>query len=163
MTGEAGDAMNTKDASVKSFVPADFDVPTTLVTDDFVLRPLGPEHTEADYEAWTSSIDHIKSTPGFVGRRWPDPNMTLEDNRRDCAMHAQHFADRVGFTYTVLTADADDIIGCVYVYPSERAGGAEVRSWVRASRAELDKPLHEAVLGWLADSWPFTAVDAAER
>lgn len=140
-------------------MPADFDVPTTLATDQFVLRPLGPEHTEADYEAWTSSVGHIKATPGFVGRRWPDPAMTLEENRRDCAMHAQHFADRVGFTYTVLTPEEDDVIGCVYIYPAERAGGAHVRSWVRESRAALDGPLRDVVRRWLAEAWPFTAVD----
>ena len=145
------------------FVPDDFDVPTALVADDFVLRPLGPEHTEADYEAWTSSIDHIKRTPGFVGRRWPDPALTLEENRRDCAMHARHFAERVGFTYTVLTPGEDDVIGCVYIYPAERAGGAQVRSWVRESHSALDRPLHEAIRRWLAEAWPFTDVDDAAR
>ncbi len=35
-------------------------------------------------------------------------------------------------------------------------GNVEVRSWVRASRAELDLPLRGAVADWVRGStWPF--------
>jgi len=34
---------------------------------------------------------------------------------------------------------------------------------VRAERAELDVPLHDAVSAWLAEAWPFTAVRYADR
>jgi hypothetical protein len=47
-----------------------------------VLEPLGPEHNEDDHEAWSSSIEHIRATPGFLDGRWPSP-MTLEENRAD--------------------------------------------------------------------------------
>ena len=47
------------------------DVPLGLATDDFVLEPLGPEHNEADYAAWTSSLEHIRRTPGFPWERGP--------------------------------------------------------------------------------------------
>jgi len=40
-------------------VPPDFEVPLRLATPDFVLEPLGPEHNERDYEAWTTSMKHI--------------------------------------------------------------------------------------------------------
>jgi hypothetical protein len=54
-----------------SFVPADFDPPTHLATDDFVLEPLGPRHNVSDHAAWTSSIDHIRATPGYPDGSWP--------------------------------------------------------------------------------------------
>jgi hypothetical protein len=38
-----------------------------------------------------------------------------------------------------------------------------VRSWVRASRAELDAPLFRTVSTWLAEAWPFERVDYAPR
>jgi hypothetical protein len=41
---------------VAEFVPPDFDVPLGLKTSEFVLEPLGPEHNELDYDAWTSSM-----------------------------------------------------------------------------------------------------------
>ena len=100
--------------SADLFVPADFAVPDGLVTEDFRLVPLGPQHNEADYAAWTSSIDHIRATPGFAGRSWPH-QMSLEDNLRDLERHAQDFAGRRGFTYTVLSAGSGEVIGCVYI------------------------------------------------
>jgi hypothetical protein len=151
------------------FVPDDFEVPRELVTGEFRLEPLGPQHNEADYEAWTSSIEHIRATPGFAGRTWPYPGMPPEQNLADCRRHADDFANRAGFTYTVLAGDGR-VAGCVYVYPAgdtaaghAAAGVADVRSWVRANRAELDVPLYEAVRAWLRDAWPFTEVRYAPR
>jgi hypothetical protein len=110
------------------FVPVDFAVPDGLVCDeDFRLAPLGAQHNESDYAAWTGSIDHIRATPGFTGSSWPHP-MSLEDNRGDLERHAQDFAERRGFTYTVLGAGSDEVIGCVYIYPrkdQDPGGGTE--------------------------------------
>jgi hypothetical protein len=124
-----------------------------------VLEPLGPQHSEADYAAWSSSIDHIRATPGYPDGSWPRP-MTLEQNRADLERHARDFEERRGFTYTVLDPASRDVIGCVYIYPAE-GGGALVLSWVRASRAPLDGTLRRAVRAWLADAWPFERVEYA--
>jgi hypothetical protein len=71
------------------------------------------------------------------------------------------------------------VVGCVYIYPArekegapggegvevaeDTSGVADVRSWVRADRAELDVPLHAAVSAWLAGAWPFAEVRYAPR
>jgi RimJ/RimL family protein N-acetyltransferase len=145
-------------------VPDHFTVPRELVTEEFRLEPLGPQHNASDYEAWASSIDHIRATPGFGGGPWPDPGLTLEENLADLRRHAEDFAQRAGFTYTILARDSDRIIGCVYIYPSDRAdGAADVRSWVRADRADLDVAVHDAVSAWLSNAWPFIAVSYAPR
>jgi hypothetical protein len=148
----------------QTFVPDGFAVPRELVAEEFRLEPLGPQHNAGDYEAWTSSIDHIRTTPGFEGRPWPDPGMTPEQNLADLRRHAEDFAQRSGFTYTVLARASGRTIGCVYIYPSDNTGGAaDVRSWVRADRAELDIAVHDAVSAWLDSAWPFTAVSYAPR
>ena len=36
-----------------AFVPPDFAIPLRLDTSLFSLEPLGPEHNDADYAAWT--------------------------------------------------------------------------------------------------------------
>jgi hypothetical protein len=146
-----------------SFVPDDFEVPRSLVCEEFRLEPLGPEHNEGDYRAWTSSVSHIRATPGFEGRRWPEPSMTLAENRGDLERHASDFAARSGFTYTVRAAGSDEIIGCVYIYPAVGGVGADVRSWVSADRASLDVVLYEAVSDWLRSAWPFAAISYAPR
>src|SRR5207247_10666069 len=64
------------------FVPADFMVPDGLMTGEFRLEPLGPQHNTADYAAWTASIGHIRATPGFAGGSWPH-QMSLAENLRE--------------------------------------------------------------------------------
>ena len=151
------------------FVPEGFTVPDGLTAGEFWLAPLGPQHNESDYAAWTASLGHIRATPGFGGGSWPR-EMSLDDNLRDLERHARDFAGRRGFTYTVLSTGTGDVIGCVYIYPpsGHKPDGTGVRraavsSWVRADRAALDPVLHDAVLAWLERDWPFDSVEYAPR
>lgn len=145
------------------FVPDDFEVPCGLVTESFRLEPLGPQHNERDHRAWTSSIAHVRSTPGFETWGWPPAEgMSLERNLTDLVRHADDFRRRKGFTYSVLVGD--EVVGCVYIYPvRDEPAVAQVHSWVRADRAELDEPLYEAVSAWLAARWSFSEVRYAPR
>lgn len=155
-----------------AFVSDDFEPPLGLVSAGFVLEPLGPQHNVADYDAWSSSLAHIRATPGFEGSDWPY-EMTLEQNLGDLERHSRDFEQRSGFTYTVLDPDDGDVIGCVYIYPLDTADAdsagdrvthdASVRSWVRADRPALDETLWRAVGDWLRAEWPFTSVRYAAR
>jgi GNAT superfamily N-acetyltransferase len=145
------------------FVPAGFVVPPAPATELFRLEPLGPQHNEPDYQAWSSSVEHIKATPGWETSSWPDER-GIDDNLRDLQGHADDFENRLGFTYTVLDPATENVIGCVYIYPAKsEEHDARVHSWVTVSRAELDVPLWETVGDWLATAWPFERVDYAER
>jgi hypothetical protein len=146
---------------VAEFVPRDLDVPLGLETAEFVLEPLGPEHNERDYDAWTSSMEHIAATPGYPDGSWPR-EMTRDQNRADLQRHADDFRTGKSFTYTVLDPASRDVIGCVYIYP---LGDSDARalSWVRKSHAHLDTALWHAVSEWLASDWPFASVDYAPR
>ena len=156
--------------SKQPFVPPDFAVPDGLTAGPFRLEPLGPQHNAADYAAWTGSADHILATPGFAGTGWPH-EMSLADNLGDLERHARDFAERGGFTYTVISTDTGDVIGCVYIYlPREDSlgggadgGRARVRSWVRADHAALDPVLYRTVLDWLHYDWPFDSIEYAPR
>ena len=139
------------------FVPGSFVVPRHFESDGFHLEPLGPEHNERDHEAWMSSIQHIRATPGFEHWDWPEP-MSLEQNLADLESHARDFRERTGFTYSIL--DGDEVIGCVYIHPSSARGtDAKVRSWVRASRAEMDATVWRSLSAWLRSAWPFEHLD----
>ncbi len=143
------------------FVPADFDVPIQCEGPGFRLEPLGSQHNERDHTAWMSSIDHIRSTPGFEVSDWPT-RMSLERNLSDLVGHARDFDNREGFTYSIL--DGDEVIGCVYIYPSPTSGrDALVGSWVRQSRSTMDWDVWRAVLSWLETAWPFENVSYAAR
>ena len=119
------------------FVPLDFEPPTSLETDRFRLEPLGPQHNEADLAAWTSSIEHIRSTPGY-------PRQLASAQRHDARGEPQrpsppcrrlHAARRL--TFTVLDPTDNDVIGCVYLYPTaSEEWNVSVQSWVRADRSD---------------------------
>ena len=72
------------------FVPDGFEPPRGLVLAGLKLEALGPQHNEADYAAWSSSMTQIRATPGFVGRSWPH-EMSLAENLGDLEMHARDF------------------------------------------------------------------------
>ncbi len=147
-----------------ALVPDGFIVPPPLRTEDFRFEPLGPRHNEADHAAWTSSIGHIRATPGFAGRQWPGEPGTPAENEADLRRHERDFEERTGFAYAVLAASSGEYLGCVYFCPPRTAEfDVDVRSWVRHDRQHLDRPLHDAVRRWLADRWPWRAPDYAER
>jgi hypothetical protein len=148
------------------FVPDDFDVPRKLDLGWCRLRPLTTADNAEDFAAWHGSIDHIRATPGFAERPWPVEDYSLERNDADLQEHEADFADRKGFTYTVLDPDGK-VIGCLYIYPASGTDSPEadatVRSWVCADHADRDVDLYRAVMAWLADAWPFINVAYATR
>ncbi len=150
--------------NAERFVPEDFRPPTSLVTDPFVLEPLGPQHNHPDLAAWSASIDHIRSSPGYPDGNWPPiGGMSSADNLRDLTRHARDFVERKGFTFTVLRHADFDVIGRVHLDPPEGKGDGIVQSWVRFSHAHLDQALADAVATWLAKDWPWRAPDPCGR
>ncbi|MFN6118019.1 MAG: N-acetyltransferase [Actinomycetes bacterium] len=132
------------------------------------LEPLHPRHNERDHAAWMSSIDHITATPGFGDGTWGDDRWPFEmdaaANLGDLEMHWREFERGEAYAYSVLDPGSDDVIGCVYVDPDvtdrvdDGVPRAMVRSWVRATHADLDAELVEVVDTWLATAWPFAEV-----
>lgn len=139
----------------RPLVPDTFAVPETYLTGPFRLELLAARHNEADHAAWTSSIKHIRATPGFQGH-WPPPGgMSPAANLADLESHAERSARRADFAYTVLDAESGEVIGCVYLKPAPGdEAGAAVTSWVTADRAQLDGPLTEAVTDWITRCRP---------
>jgi hypothetical protein len=147
---------------VTDFVPPEFEVPTEAVFGEMRLAPLGPEHNASDYAAWSSSIEHIRATPGYPDGSWPR-EMSLAENLKDLERHAEDFRQRRGFTYTVLDGGGE-VMGCLYIYPSrDERIDARVQSWVRADRADMDRVLYDAVGEWLRRDWPFDTFDYDAR
>ena len=155
-------------AVTEPLLSRDIAIPIPPEHADMVLEPLGEEHNLSDLDAWGSSIEHIRSTPGMGDRDWPPEGpYTVEQNLADMRMHVADFAARTGFTWTVLDPASRAVIGCVYMYPSEVAGSPPgqitVRSWVRADRSTLDAELYRLVSAWIARDWPWADVVYAHR
>ena len=141
--------------SKRQFVPDEFTVPSELVTANFMLRMLSVDDVEKDFEAVTSSAERLKKV-------WPDSGwpagLTLRQNLVDLGWHEKEFQNRTSFAYTMVAPDESQVLGCVYFYPTDKAGyDAEVFLWVRESEVakDLDEALFEVVQHWLASDWPF--------
>jgi hypothetical protein len=107
-------ARNGKPRSVRDGVPGRSTAPDQVSTDSCVSG----EYLRLRDHGW----------PPLAG-------MTLEENLADLRRHADDFTRRAGFTFTILDPATDDVIGCLYLYPSaSKEWDVTVQSWVRANK-----------------------------
>jgi hypothetical protein len=138
-------------------VAEDFDVPAGLEHERFRLRMLTVDDVVKDFDAISSRVDHHGvPQPRFVP--------TIELNLVDLGWHQKEFELRRSFAYTVVAPDESEVLGCVYLYPSE-THDARVKLWVRTSAWAdgLDPVLEATVRAWVATQWPFERVTFEER
>lgn len=139
------------------FVPADFEIPEVLENERFRLRMLTVNDVVKDFEAVTTSTEHLQKV--WEGE-WPE-GLTLEQNLIDLGWHQKEFQRRRSFAYTVVSPDESRVLGCVYIYPTRKKGyDAEVYFWARQSELEsgLETELESALKRWLDNAWPFEAL-----
>jgi hypothetical protein len=142
---------------VFELVPDDLAVPPGLEHERFRLRMLTVDDVVRDFDALCERVDpHGTPQPPFVE--------TIGENLVDLGWHQKEFELRRSFAFTVVAPDESRVLGCVYVDPSE-THDARVHLWVRRSAWQegLDPILEEAVRAWMAERWPFEAIDWRER
>jgi hypothetical protein len=142
---------------VHELVPDGFEVPHGLEHERFRVRKLTIDDVVKDFEAINDRVDHRGDPrPPFVD--------TIELNLVDLGWHQKEFELRRSFAYTVVAPDESQVLGCVYLNPSE-SHDARITFWVRRSAFEagLDPVLEDAVREWVATRWPFERVSYAER
>ena len=141
--------------SKRPFIPREFVVPCELSTANFKLRMLSVDDVEKDFDAVTSSVARLSKV-------WPDSGwpagLTLRQNLIDLGWHEKECQNRTSFAYTMVAPDESQVLGCVYLYPTDKARyDANVFLWVREGEAanDLDEELFEVVQRWVASDWPF--------
>ncbi|NNF06561.1 MAG: GNAT family N-acetyltransferase [Candidatus Eisenbacteria bacterium] len=140
------------------FVSRDFNVPEKLETDEFRLRMLTVHDVVKDFDAVTSSAEHLKTI--WPGGKWP-LGLTIEQNLIDLGWHQKEFQTRRSFAYTVVSLSEETVKGCVYIEPTRKTGyDAEAYLWARQSELAngLEDRLFDEVKKWLAKDWPFENV-----
>jgi hypothetical protein len=141
------------------------DIPDRLVTDEFVLRPILASNAEADYAAVMESKEYLRP---WEQTGWPADDFTLEDDLQDVVMLEERHNAQAAFTYTMMTPDESECLGCVYIMPPDARSyrvaditpvgnarwedyGAIVNFWIRTSRlaSGIDERLLAALRTWL--------------
>jgi hypothetical protein len=148
----------TGTAAFGQLVPDSFQVPREYKTKTYKLVPLGPDVAKLDYEAYMSSIEHIRST---MGGKWPRPELTMDDQAKDMAGEKAQWDQRKSFPYAVLTLDGTKELACFYIRPSNKEGYDAVATfWTTKEQADkgFEKQLYTDMKAWLARDWPFQKV-----
>lgn len=121
------------------------------------LRPMGPADTDIDFPAVMGSRERLWSVYGRAWG-WPPATMTPEQDREDLARHEREIVAHESFLYGLFDEAETELLGCVYVDPPEKAGGAdaEVSWWVvdRLVGSDVERELDRFVPRWLAEDWP---------
>ena len=127
------------------------------------LRPIRADDVDIDYPAVMGSRASLWARYGEAWG-WPPATMTFEQDRDDLAHHEVEIAAQETFNYAVLDADETELLGCVYVDPTEAGSpsgtDAVVSWWVvdAAAGSELERVLAEVIPAWLAETWRFRSV-----
>jgi hypothetical protein len=152
---------------LQSFYPAPLPVPDVLKTAVFTIRPLTPTHVQLDYDALMVSKPMLRLWSGSL---WPTDTFSLAKNRADLEWHHQEHQDRIAFTYTVLTPDESECLGCVYTKPLHDFKqtnpslltdvthlDACTRFWIKEPLLafKLDLDLLNTLNYWFEDVWAF--------
>ncbi len=141
----------------KPFVPSEFHVPFVLENEHFRFRMLTVNDVIKDYDAVMTSIDHLQGVFG-PNSGWPTKELTLEQDLIDLGWHQKEFQTRRSFTYTVVSLDESRVIGCIYIFPTDKDEfDSEITMWVRKDVLDdgLDAILFETVKNWINKDWPF--------
>ena len=94
--------------AAETFVPGSFQPPLRHTAAKYQLVPLGPDLARHDYDAYMSSIQHLRETFSSGGG-WPHEKLTMEDALKDVQGEEQRFKARRAFTYAVLTPDGSRV------------------------------------------------------
>jgi hypothetical protein len=142
---------------VYELVPNGFEIPTVLEHDRFRLRMLSVDDVVKDFDAICDRVDR-------EGRPQLPFVPTVALNLVDLGWHQKEFELRRSFAYTVVAPDEAQVLGCVYIEPSE-THDARVWLWVRRSGWDdgLDPLLEAVVREWLEHEWPFETIDWSDR
>jgi hypothetical protein len=139
-----------------------------------VLARLTAVHAERDHAALMASVAYLRR---WSDSDWPTDDFTVAENREELGWHDEEHEARIAFTYSVLDASEERVLGCVYLRPLRdmlRTRSVEaptgpgwpggdtpcVRGWVRRDEAaRLEARSLAVTLGWLTgSSWAFAGL-----
>jgi hypothetical protein len=148
-------------------------VPGAHTSKNLRFVPLTEALVEADYDAVMASADLLQR---WSNSSWPEKDFTVGDNEADLRVHRVEHEQDVAYTYSVLDASSDRVVGCIYIRAVIDAlasrelvvtgpitavpGAAAVRGWIRADDPpELLDELVSTTTSWLSgDAWTLPEV-----
>jgi RimJ/RimL family protein N-acetyltransferase len=142
-----------------TWLPAEWEHPTRVeLSTGHHLRPITAGDTELDMPAVMGSQERLWSIYGEAWG-WPPATMTVAQDREDLQRHADEIERHESFNYALLDAVETELIGCVYIEPTDKPGAdADISWWVRDEYvgSEVEHALDELVPRWITEDWPLS-------
>jgi hypothetical protein len=149
-----------------SWLPEDFTHPELVeLASGYHMRPIRESDVDIDYPAVMGSRERLWEKYRDAWG-WPSAELSYEADRVDLARHEAEIARHETFNYAILDRDETELLGCVYIDPSDSrtppGSDAMVSWWVvdRMLGSELERFLDDFVPSWLSDAWGFSAVNS---
>jgi hypothetical protein len=123
------------------------------------LRPIRATDVDLDMVAVLGSQERLWSVYGEAWG-WPPATMTAEQDREDLARHEAEIERHESFNYALFDVGETELLGCVYIDPTPKAGAdADVSWWVvdRLVGGPVEACLDETVPRWIESEWPLAA------
>jgi hypothetical protein len=123
------------------------------------LRPIRATDVDLDMVAVLGSQERLWSVYGEAWG-WPPATMTAEQDREDLARHEAEIERHESFNYALFDVGETELLGCVYIDPTPKAGAdADVSWWVvdRLVGGPVEACLDETVPRWIESAWPLAA------
>lgn len=143
-----------------TWLPTDWEHPLRVdLPTGHHLRPITADDTEKDMQAVMGSRERLWAIYGDAWG-WPPADMSAVADREDLQRHWEEMQTHESFNYALLDAEETELIGCVYVDPSDGPGcDAVISWWVRDEYvgSELESTLDAFVPDWIARDWPLTS------
>jgi hypothetical protein len=140
-----------------SWLPSDWAHPLRVeLPTGHHLRPIHADDTERDMPAVMGSRERLWSIYGEAWG-WPLATMSAEEDRKDLQRHWDEMQTHESFNYALFDADETELIGCVYIDPTDKAGAdADISWWVRDEYvgSPVEQTLDDFVPTWIAAEWP---------
>jgi len=144
---------------------SNYSIPDSFQNTLCYCEPLTPDHLLLDFDAVMSSRLFLRL---WSKSEWPSDNFQLEDNLKDLVMHEKEHKEGVAYTYSILSVDKKECLGCLYVNPNDRIEPvtnheryllnlrpANIRFWIRNSYHNTDKEsiIIKDLLSWFVNTW----------
>jgi RimJ/RimL family protein N-acetyltransferase len=141
-----------------AWLPADWTHPTRIeLSTGHHLRPIRASDVDLDMPAVMGSRERLWSIYGAAWG-WPPATMTREEDEEDLQHHEHEIRAHESFNYALLDDQETELLGCVYIDPTDLPGAdAEISWWVRDEYAgtAVEAELDALVPRWIAEDWPF--------
>ncbi|WP_186645894.1 hypothetical protein [Fluviispira vulneris] len=150
-----------------NFISAKQIVHEEYIIDKFIFSKLSEKYAKIDYETVMSSLIEIQEVFGG-NENWASSSLTYADNLLSILRHQNDFNEKKAFTFSILSKDTREYLGCIYIKPIKVKSDLDLRKlyfdaqvlfWtVTKNNIAIDAEVYKKILKFIKNEWSFKRV-----